>query len=311
MDGTILNLNDAQAPGQRKDNTALRTDFIKVGYRQTGDHKFAVAQYGLTSARTRHTNTHSAQQSADASHKVNTQPSEIKNRLMINIMKEVDRRKHLDVYRHETGVFNDSVHVKNQIGRNLANLTTAQQNTLQTANTIDLGYVSANIKKVRVYDPASHDSVVVDKDIFDKVNEHRNVSFMVKSDPMNGRDNILAEEGKTHMPGDQVEVYVYSRKGPDLPGQLPTKMEHKWHDSKFEPVYKNNHNKPVGLNASHTESEQGVNPHADSVFDSFKKAAGYHQGIREDIDIQENFNPVNDAGNFMPSHRRMAGRSSV
>lgn len=309
LDGTILNLNDAQAPGQRKDNTKLRTDKIKVGWRQTGDHRFAVAQYGKTSARRKFSNIHSTQYKSKESRKFDVMPSEIQNRLYINIMKEVDRRKHLEEYRGEMEFnFKNSMISQNKIGKMVADLSTAQMNTEQTADTIDLGYLNNNIKKIRVYDPVSHDTVVVDKDIFQKVKEAKNITFTRKADPMANR-NIHTEEGKVRLPGDEVQVMVYSRSQPKHITPLPVKTEHKWYDSKFEPVYKQNHSKYTIMDYSFTEEEQGVNPNADKVFTSFKKAPGYTQGLRDDIDKQDNYDPINDTTNFIP--RKMKGRSNL
>lgn len=309
LDGTILNLNDAQGPGQRKDNTKLRTDSIKVGWRQTGDHKFSVAQYGITSAKRKYTNIHDSQYKNKTSHKYDVMPSEIQNRLYINMIKEVDRRKHLEEYRGEMEFnFEKSMVSQNKIAKMVADLSIAQANTEQTADTIDLGYLSSNIKKVRVYDPVAHDSVIVDKDIFDKVKEAKNITFVKKIDPL-ARRNVLAQEGKVKLPGDEVQVMVYSGSKPSHNAPLPTKMDHKWYDSKFEPVYKQNHSNYNIMDYTYTEAEQGVNPHADSVFNSFKKASGYIQGIRGDIDKQENSDPVNDSTNFTP--RKMIGRTKV
>jgi len=309
VDGTILNLNDATEPGQRKDNTKLRTDNIKVGWRTTGDHRFSVAQYGATTARRKFTNIHDSQYKNKQSHKFDVMPSEIQNRLFINIMKEVDRRKHLDQYRGEMDFnFRESMTAQNKIGKMVADLSTAQMNTQQTADTIDLGYLNSNIKKVRVYDPVAHDTVIVDKDIFQKVKEAKNITFARKVDPL-ARRNIHAEEGKITQPGDEVQVMVYSRSQPKHTAQLPVKMDHKWYDSKFEPLYKQNHAKYTIMDHSFTEAEQGVNPNADKVFTSFKKAPGYTQGLREDIDKQDNYDPINDTSNFVP--RKMKGRSNL
>lgn len=308
-DGTILNLNDAVEPGQRKDNTKLRTDKIKVGWRQTGDHRFSVAQYGQTSARRKYTNIHNSQYKSKESRKFDVHPSEIQNRLFINIMKEVDRRKHLDKYRGEMEFnFKKSMKAQNRIGKMVADLSTAQMNTQQTADTIDLGYLSSNIRKVRIYDPVAHDTVIVDRDIFQKVKEAKNITFARKVDPL-ARRNIHAEEGKVTLPGDEVQVVVYSRSQPKHIGPLPVKMDHKWYDSRFEPVYKQNHRGYTIMDYSFTEAEQGVNPNADKVFTSFKKAPGYTQGLREDIDKQDNYDPINDAATFAP--RKMKGRSNL
>jgi hypothetical protein len=307
IDGTILNLNDAQEPGHRKDNTTLKSNNTKIGWRTTGDHRFSVAQYGLTSSKRKKTNIHESQYKNKTSHKFDVMPSEIQNRLFTNIMKEVDRRKHLEQYRGEMGInFKESMQSQNKIGKMIGDLSIAQLNTQQTADTIDLGYINSNIKKVRVYDPVSHDSVIVDKDIFQKVKEAKNITFARKTDPL-ARRNVHAQEGKKTLPGDEVQVMMYSRSKLAHIMPLPVKMDHNWHDSKFEPTYKQNHSQQTIMDYTFTEAEQGVNPHADAVFNSFKKAPGYTQGLRGDIDTQENYDPVNDVANAVP--RTMKGRS--
>lgn len=311
-DGQILNLNDAQEVNQRKDNTKLRTDLIKVGYRQTGDHRFAVAQYGLMRNSERKVNIHDNQYKNKPSHKFDIHPSEIKNRLFINMIKEVGRRKHFDVYRGDMAfIFKHSTQTKNNIKKLLADLSTAQMSTDQTADTIDLGYINNNIKKVRVYDHISHDMVVVDKDIFDKVSLAKNVTFAKRTDPLASR-NVHAEEGKRKLHGDEVQSVVYKRGQMVHDGPLPTKMEHKWYDTEFAPIYKQNQNFSKGLDYSYTNQDQGVNPIADAVFHASKRGAGYLQGARDGIDDDAfNPDPVNDASNFTPSHRKMTGRSKI
>ena len=83
-DGTILDLNDAQEVNQRKDNTNLRNDTIMVGYRQTGDHKFATAQYGIQSAARHRSNIAESQYKNTVSHKYDASPDEVKNRLFLS-----------------------------------------------------------------------------------------------------------------------------------------------------------------------------------------------------------------------------------
>lgn len=312
QDGQILNLNNAQEVNQRKDNTKLRTDLIKVGYRQTGDHRFHVAQYGILRSQEHKTNIHSSQYKNETSHKFDVTPNEIRNRLFINIMKEVDRRKNLEQYREDMAfTFNNSMDNQNKIKKLTKDLSTAQLSTDQTADTIDLGYVNSNIKKVRVYDPVSHDMVIVDKDIFDKVAEAKNITFAKKTDPMASR-NVHTEEGRRHLSGDEVQTVVYKRDHV-LPGaKLPTKMDHKWYDTQFAPVYKQNHTFNPGMDATYTEQGQGIDPHADAVFNSFKRAPGYTQAARAGIDDDAfNYDPVNDTANFSPSHRQMSGRSKI
>lgn len=308
IDGTILNLNDAQEVNQRKDNTKLRSDNIKVGYRTTGDHKFSVAQYSILGRKEQKRNIASSQYKNKTSHKFDVAPSEIKNRLSINILKEVGRRKHLNAYTGEMG-FNESVNNQNKIKKMTKDLTAAQQSTVQTADTVDLGYVSKNIQKVRVYDPVAHDTVIVDKEIFDKVRENKNVKFVKKTDNSLKR-SVRAEEGKVSIPGDESQTYVYSRKNPQFDQHLPTKMEHKWYDTKFAPMYKQNHTKFTGMDHQATAQGQGVDPHADKVFNRYKSGKSQPWEVQKGMDTDVfNFDPVNDADASTISHRQMAGRT--
>jgi hypothetical protein len=310
VDGTILNLNDATVNSQRKDNIKLRTDNIKVGWKQKGDHNFSVAKYGIAPAKKKYSNIHDSQYNNTTSHKFNVIPSEIQNRLSINIIKEVDRKKKLDHYRKDMEInFKESMKNQNNIGKIVSDLSTAQMSTNQTAEIVELGYLNSNIKKVRIYDPISHDTVIVDKDIFEKVKEAKNIKIARKIDPMMVKLNTHTKEGNVKLPGNEVQVMVYSRSKPMKIMPLETKMEHQWYDSKFEPVYKQNHSKKNIMDYSYTEAEQGVNPHSDSVFNSIKKAPCHTQGVRSFIDTQENLDPVNDVINYAP--RQMMGRSKI
>lgn len=285
-DGTIIDLNDAQEVNQRKDNTHLRSDLIMAGYRQTGDHKFATAHYGIQSVARHRANIAEAQYKNTVSHKYDVKPDEVKNRLFLSIMQEVGRRKHLDAYKTEMGGdFKDSANNKNIIKRLLGDLSTAQNSVDQTAETIDLGYLGANIKKVRVYDPVAHDMVEVDKDLFDKINEHKNITFVKKFDNA-ARRNINAVDGKAGVGGDEVQVYIYARKQHDRPTHLPTKLEHEWSETLFAPLYKQNHARPTGLNDSYTLQDQGIHPSTDRVFDRYHRAGGQHWQARSALDAE-------------------------
>jgi hypothetical protein len=297
--GTILNLNDAQEAYQRKDNTSLRGDVIKIGYRQSGDHRFAVAQYGLTSAARKHANIHTAQQLVHEDRKFDVSPSEIKTRLMINMMKEVDRRKHLNRDRNEMkGYFQNSMDTNNVIKKLAADLHNAQRNTEQTADVIDLGHINSNISKVRVYDPVAHDTVIVDRELFNTINEHKNISFIKKTDYT--ARNAIADEGKKHLPGDNMEVYVYSRKQPGIIAPLPVKMEQDWKDTNFAPLYKRGAMFASGVDATYTEESRGLdNPSADRVFDRYTKGSGYTQSVRYATDDTSQGNPVDDTDKFI------------
>ncbi len=305
QDGTNLTINEAQEVHQRSDNTRLKGDLIKVGYKQTGDHVFSVAQYGIISSKQSKSNIHDSQYKNKVSHKFDNTPSEVKNRLFINMMQEVDRRKHLDDYTGD-GEFDESMVVQNTIQKLVADLSVTQNNTEQTADITDLNYLSNNIKKVRVYDPVAHDTVVVDKDIFQKINEAKNIKFARKIDPYAMR-NINAEEGKRKLHGDEVSVVVYKNKKPTHITQLPVHMDHQVYDATTEPTYKNNHSNYSIMNYTHTEAEQGVNPHTNSVFNGIKKAAGYIQGVRRSLDIGKDSNPIDDMDS--PPTRKMMGRS--
>lgn len=288
LDGTILNLNDAQEQFQRKDNTSLKSDLVKIGYRRTTDHRFAVAQYGIVSSKQKTANIGSTRYANEISHKYDIHPSEVKNRLLLNIMKEVGRRDYLNKHREEmAGDFQNSEATKNTIKKLMSDLSTVQANTKMSADVVDLGYVNANINKVRVYDPVSKNTVIVDKNIFDIAQEAKNITFVKKSD-------MTRRNGIAQVNGNSSEVYVYSRKQPGAHTILPVKMEQKWYESDYTALYKRNPNLAKVMDHTYVEQGQGVNPNADAVFDRHAKGAGYHQIIRQDIDTQETFDPVND-----------------
>jgi hypothetical protein len=312
IDGVILDLNNATEVGQRKGNTQLLSDSIKVGYKQTGDHKFSVAQYGLMSKKAHSKNIHDSQYQGRVSHKFDVSPSEVKNRLFINIIKEVGRRDYIaDDRASLIDYFSKSGIAQNKIKKLTRDLSIIQNATDQSADVGELAYMGHNIKKVKVYDPVAHDSVIVDRDIFEKVKEHKNITFVKRSDN-SLRRRIITKDGKAVVAGDEVQVHVYSRKRPEFSGQLTTKFGHTWKDTAHAPMYKTSNVFNQGLDANLTEAGQGVNPNADKVFNRVSKAAGIHQDIRMGID-EDAFNndPVNDTSNFQPSHRRMAGRSSI
>lgn len=305
-DGQVLNLNDAQETHQRRDNTKLKSDIVKVGYRQTGDHKFSIAQYGLVRRADQKRNIHDSQYKNKTSHKFDVHPSELKNRLMVNILQEVDRRKHLPSYRDDMKhVFKDSNDSKNKIKKLLADISTAQTSTEQTAETIDLGYTNNNNKRVKVYDPISHDTVVVDQDIFNKVSVAKNIKFAKKTDPLSNR-NIHTEEGRRKVDADEMQTVVYKSRQTKNGGVLPTKTEHRWQDTDPNLVYKNSYNQFKGYDTSHTKQEQGVNPSADVEFNSYKKGMGYTQAARRHIDSDVfNHDSVNDSSGFFHSSKKM------
>ena len=199
--------------------------------------------------------------------------------------------------------FNESVKNKTRIAKLATNLYESQINSVQSSDVIDLGYLSNNIKKVRVYDPVSHDSVIVDKDIFDKVKERNNITFVKKTDPL-ARRKVKASDGKMYIPSNEMSVNVYSRVAPKHIMPLPTKMGHSWKSSKYEPIYKQNHVNYSNVNTTFTEEDHEVDPTSGKTFNSLKKGSGYTQGIREDIIGQEEHNSINDAVPFIPNRKR-------
>lgn len=312
MDGVMLDINNAQEMNQRKDNTKLKSDTIMVGYRTTGDHKFSVAQYGITRHGEHSSNAYDNRQQSNTTHKFDVSPSEVKNRLSINIIKEVHRRKDMDVYKKDMAHnFKESVNNTNSIKKLVADLSTTQRGTKQTADMDELGYMSANAKKVKVYDPVAHDTVIVDKNIFDKVKEHKNITFVKRTDGSLRRE-VKAREGWSALPGDDVQVNVYSRKNPQFNQHLPTKLEHVWGHTDFSPMYKNNHQKYTGLDASYTTGEQGVDPHTDKVFNRYASGERQPWKVQQGIDSDVfNDNPMSDTVSTDISSRRMSGRSRI
>jgi phosphopantetheine adenylyltransferase len=292
-DGTVLNLNDSQVSIHRSDNTSMRDRHMALGYRKTTDHRFSIAQYGRLSRQERSKNIHKSQYNGRISQNFDNRPSEVKNRLFANMVKEVGKREVINTYRNEMD-FSESVHIKNKIRQLAGDLSVVQKATQQSADVGELGYLNKNTTMVKVVDPINHSTVVVDKTIFDKVKENANVSFVKKTDSMLRR-NIHTEEGRTIKPSDEMKVFVYKRKLPENTKQLETRMEQAWSDTDFTPIYKQGHGTITSLDATFTDAEQGVNPHSDAVFNGAKKGSGEHWNARSNIDKQV-FNPtgVND-----------------
>lgn len=301
-DGVKLNLNMAIEPGQRSGYTKNRSDKIKVGYRTTGDHRFKVAQYGILSKKDQKRNIWQAQQRATGSHNIARDPKEIKNRLLVNIMKEVGRRKHLDKYREEVDL-DESILSNNVIKKLSQDLHVVRRNTKQTSEVGELGYVGDNISRKFNYDPVVHDMVIVD--VKGNIIENKNIRMVNKYDNKIGwRVNPI--EGKTQIP-QSMEVHVYSSRKNAI-GKLPVKIEHKWHDTDFAPVYKRN--MTVGhLDTKSSLMGQGTNPTEGKTFDrAFRSRDGEIMNVLTSIDSGIQANPVMDA-EFTPL--RMRGRSSL
>ena len=310
IDGVMLDLNNTQGMGQRNDNTTVKSNNIKIGYRTTGDHRFSVAQYGILSNKQQKVNIHSSQYKNKQSHKYDVSPSEIKNRLACAILKESWNRRKLEGLKREDTYIKNSKTAKNKINKILSDMSHIQRSTKQTADSVDLGYVSSNIRNIRVYDPISHEMVLVDKKIFDKVKENKNVTFVKKvTSPLN-RNTF--SEGKQYVAGNEVSVYVYSRKNKEFTKQLPTKMEHCQSKAVKMPIYKNNHSPAQIMNVSSTYQGQSTDPHADAVFERFKSGKSQHWDAKKMLDIDAfNYDPVNDADTSIRSARKMAGRSKM
>lgn len=310
-DGVILDLNDATETHQRSDNTKLKGDTIKVGYRQTGDHIFKVAQYSILSKKAKNANIHEANKNARTDHNFDVHPSEITTRLMVNMMKETERRKYLGQFKNDVNeVLSNSEDARNRIAKFVEDISKAQQSTVETADRDELGYMGGNIKKVKVWDPISHTSVIVDKDIFDKVNEHKNISFVKNVSDFN-RFNIQHSEGIKRQPGDEVQVYVYSRKSLPSQERLNAIQEHQWYETDFTPVYKSNHTKYSKQNKKSAVQEFQLDPTSDQIFDRYAvRGNQMHWQARDKIDdfVFDN-DYVNDKRSDVYSARKMAGRS--
>ena len=263
-------------------------DVVKIGYRQIGDNDFSVAKYGRQTTRVTKSDVRESHNNNEYSHEFEDNSHALRNRLSSSIIKEVGRMNN-DDKKYMDPVFQDSISLKNTIGQLSYDLSTTRNSTVQTADKPDLGPDIKNIKKVSTFTQLPHDNVIVDKDIFSKINEHKNIAIVRKIDP-NFRNNV----DTTLDPGTTVQVNIYSRKRPVIIMPLPTNMDHEISEATYEPIYKNNRNRAGVSDLASTEQEQGVNPHADKVFNSFKKASVYHQGLRM---VSENINTcgvVND-----------------
>ena len=263
-------------------------DVVKIGYRQIGDSDFSIAKYGRQTSRITKSDVRESQNNNDYSHDFEDGSYAIRNRLSSSIIKEVGRMSNSDKD-YMDPIFKDSVNLKNTIGQLSQDLSVVRNSTVQTADKTEQGPDIANIKKVSTFTPLPHDSVIVDKDIFSKINEHKNISIVRKTDPnfRNNVDTCLAS-------GETIQVNVYSRKRPVIIVPLPTNMDHEISEATYEPIYKNNRNRAGVSDLACTEQEQGVNPHTDKVFNSFKKASVYHQGLRMSSESIDNSGAVND-----------------
>lgn len=288
MDGIIMNINDATAE-QRRDNTSLKGDLIKTGYRQTGDHRYQVAQYGLVSKKQQVANIHSSQQFSQLAHKYDIMPDEVKARMAQRIVDEVKRRQHYQTYKGEME-FNKSYESKNIVHKLIADMRTALGSAKRTHDTTELGYMSANARKVKLYDPVSKSSVVVDADLFAKISEHKNVSFRRTVDNSFRRNtHVKNEQPKGELHG--LKAMMYSRKAPEK-GKVKALQTHEWAKTRFDPVYKRNHTFPQYMDVNSTEQEQGVI--ANHVFNRTARGLGKKTDVRKGIDTAV-FNP-NPAG---------------
>ncbi len=289
-DGVALSLNNIAGAHQRKNNSTLKSNVIRAGHRQTGDHEFSVAQYGILSSAKKRANIHSAQRDTSFDHVYDVAPGEIKNRLSVVILQEKNRRKHLNQYKREMNPdFKDSIATKNVIKKLMVDLTAAQNSTVQTTDVVELGYVNRNAQTVRVFDP-SHSDVIVDRDIFEKVKENKNVTFVKRTNLLARRDARI-DDITCH----ETSAFVYQRQNIKNRVNLPVKMEQEWYKSDPNIVYKKGKYSRGVLNHNYTEEAHGINPSEGRVFDRMSKAAGYHQKARTMIDKDLDVAPISDS----------------
>ena len=277
--GTQVSLNNSMEPGVRSDNTKIKSDTIKIGYRQIGDHRFDVAQYGMIRSVNKLSDTSIIHDSL-TTHKYDNSPNELKNRLGKNILEEVGRRNNIEHYKlMGEEVFYDSNIGKNNIKQIIGNYNTVQNESVVSAKNFTLDYSSNNIKKVKIYDPVSHDTVIVDAHIFAKISENKNVTLVKKTDNITRRD-VISDEGKIIK--ENADVYIYKRKGPET-AILPTLLDNTWEEAEHNINIKNNYNFSKGLSEDMTEQEQKAREGSDAEFNSHKKSGGAIQSIRSTI----------------------------
>jgi len=314
-----------------------QTDTVSIGWRQKGDHRVKVAQYGANRTSTQPSDVRISQDGSTRSHNTNTNQYKIQNRISANIVKEVSKHKKLpsdtsfeesaqsknklnkvladlsvtqngstrshntntdqyaiqnrisaiivrEVSKHKklssNASFEESIQSKNKLNKLLADLSVAQNSTRQSADTVDLGYMGVNTHNIQKTTPMPHDSVVIDQSIFKAIKDNKNISLMKKTNPYSNRNTIT----NVFNPIPE-EVIVYSRIQPKYNKQLSTELDNKWRSSTHGPNYKQGHKKHKNMNTSSTDFEQGVNPHSDAVFNSFKKGPGYTQAIRSKTDL--------------------------
>ena len=281
--GSIINLNNSAEPGIRSDNTKIKSDTIKIGYRQIGDHRFDVAQYGLVRSNKKLSDTSIIHDSL-TTHKTETSPNEIKNRLYKNIVEEVNKRKDMEHYKlMGEEVFYNSNDTKNKIKQLIGKYDTVQKESIMSSKDFNINYINNNIKKVKIYDPVSHDTVLVDAHIFANISENKNVTLVKRTDNITRRD-VISNEGKIIK--DDIEVYNYKRIGPQQE-ILPTIFDNNWEDATHNLSIKNSYNFSKGLSEDMTEQEQKAREGSDAEFNSHKKSGGAIQSIRSTIKTQD------------------------
>lgn len=303
-DGQVLDLNNDATILQRTDNTHLRTDTTRIGYRQLGDHKFDVAQYTIVGKRRERMNIHDANYGTQQSHKYENSPSEIKNRLYKGIVEEDHRRKYLEKYAREMkSEIKDTTAIgKNRIARIIKDLTA--RNAEGTAPVIDMAITSNNVQKVRVFDPLTHEAVYVDPAVFSKILENKTVTFAkIKGDGLERFNIANLREGIKLNGGDDRAEYTrtmalrrYHGEG-DVTRNVAN--EQHWYDPNMAPLYKNPRTTifTKGLNATYTEVGQAVDPKGDAVFDRYVRQVDHPSAGRSNI-LAETSSQMADADGY-------------
>jgi hypothetical protein len=299
-DGTNLSLNDSEETHIRKDNTAYKTDNNQIGYKQIGDHKFSVAHYGILSKKQKRANINEANKKVNGSHRFGKETKEIKNKIFVNIINEINKNK-INMRKNEDNYYKYSNTNKTSIKKMITDLKKVQRSVKQSEDVNELAYTSLNKNMVKVYDPVNKDSVYVDKNVFSKVNEHKNITFVKKYD-----NNVRRSVNVNGLHKGGQEVHLYSRKIPEYNTQLPTKMEQKKTKSKNTLIFKNNHQQYSIMNSDSTQQEQYINNMGNKTFDTSKKGSGYHQHIRNDI-----YSKIDNGINDMTSGNRSKSKPSM
>jgi len=295
MDGVIPSINNSEG---MTNNKLTKTGNTQIGWKQLGDHRLKIAKYGSNTKKKLNADIRKSQANGESSQKAVETPADIKNRLSVSIMTELSRARNVRKIRSETD-FNESIHLKNKIGKLMANLTTTQNSAKHSAAIVDLAYTATPVKQLTTFDSKFvHNSAIVDKGIYKQIQEAKNTTIVRKTDQL-ARRKVLTNDGKAPIVTDN--IMIYSRLMPKIIKQLPVKTEHKWSKSDNTLNRAVNHTNYSVIQSDYTDVDHSITPYSDATFDKTSKTAGHHQNAR--ILIDNNYNDDTSMETFTRSAR--------